>query len=231
MKNKRQFFTLIELLVVIAIIAILAAMLLPALNRARETAKSVHCISNLKQVSLAMFSYADDYAGYIPRAYGGGANKLGYYAWNALVYNYINSAILPLKSATVDKAKMFCPTAIRDGRFMFTTYAINAQAGGALWQWWNGNFVSFCKKDRAKKPSSVFLVGEKEPNATTGGYSITRSYLPAILHQGAPDQYRVAIRHNNGGNWMYFDGHVDWQRGTKRWTNLELGYNLQFECY
>jgi prepilin-type N-terminal cleavage/methylation domain-containing protein len=59
-------FTLIELLVVIAIIAILAALLLPALSRARAVARSVQCVSNLKQHGTMMNIYATDYDGYIP---------------------------------------------------------------------------------------------------------------------------------------------------------------------
>ncbi|MCK4292506.1 MAG: type II secretion system protein [Planctomycetes bacterium] len=85
MVRKQRAFTLIELLVVIAIIALLMAILLPALRRARDQAKEVVCKSNLRQVGLGAGFYAEEWDLYIPRGLGGGSGQ----AWFQLFMPFL----------------------------------------------------------------------------------------------------------------------------------------------
>jgi prepilin-type N-terminal cleavage/methylation domain-containing protein len=118
-ETSRRGFTLIELLVVIAIIAILAALLLPALAAAKRRAQQAMCISNLKQLALAAFTYQTDYG---PIAYTSQQNT-----WEVSIFGSANGA-------GGQTNIIYCPTATTNNP------GFGGSGGAATYPWKNGNY-------------------------------------------------------------------------------------------
>ena len=208
-----QAFTLIELLVVIAIIGILASMLLPALNRAREKGRAAVCVSNLRQILTAVQLYADDNEGQMPAA-----STSDGVTWPKRLGQY-----LPKKNTnlTGPPHRIFtCPTAKYPG---FATSAINLTysctaamlgptAGGGLTATEPRRQTSVTTNPTE---TPVIVEGKKDPSGSTANCRSNTPwkapYAPTDLASAGPDScYYLDFRHLGAGvmNIAFFDGSV-----------------------
>ena len=235
-KVKQSCFTLIELLVVIAIIAILAAILLPALNSARERGRTANCLSQQKNISLAMISYSSDNEEYFPPFIGSACsiNDAGSLMWNlALVRGgYIDSPKLyfcpgagDVNDASNPDSASSCGTVTdfsqpSDYKWQYTTYGYNfvyigSNRGRAV-HLNGGNPSGTSGSATAADLPPVKSVEIRNPSAKIlVGDSINDSYTAGVRGLfvfGAMyrcDNGRPSARHNNSCNYAFTDGHSE----------------------
>src|SRR5579862_3498551 len=161
--KRNQAFTLIELLVVIAIIGILAAMLLPALNRARSAAKKAQCVGNLRQVGIAISMYASENNDYVPFSMGPTVveGSAGSYPWCAFLAPY--TVRIVGKTTTIFVCpEMPMPVQTASYAGGERTVSANPLVFGGTYQA-NGTYqfgLKPCKLTDVARPADVILVAD-----------------------------------------------------------------------
>jgi len=215
MEKRKNNFTLIELLVVIAIIAILAAMLLPALNNARSVAKGIACVSNLKQMGLAVASYTNDYNDWYPTLKHPDNNS--YSGWKRYLMQYIC-----IDENNTDVKDRYYSKVFRCPEWKEQWAPNDNYGGGYAWcyQLGSGFTDNRSKVTRIIRHSDTIVIGD---------FTVAPTEDPKYFATTCPPTWGArwqltTPKHRKGYNNLWADFHVDWQTRDYLYEGKNDGY-------
>ena len=238
-ENKLSFplasspFTLIELLVVIAIIAILAGMLMPALQQARERGRTANCVSQQKQVMLAILSYADAYNNRYQTRYKDSLNSIRSkdpgWLYGIIDGKFIDDGMTRCPSLGLETVPETYRTVGRDRVKVCYGLLDNLNSAGSPYYlpdyYYNLNssdsnysFINFTRMKRSSK--NILSADSIIVNNSTWG---TSQYYYIYVNNKTAGNGAVHARHNGSMNLMFADGHVENGQPGKYKADLAIG--------
>ena len=208
----RHAFTLIELLVVIAIVAILASLLLPALSRAKEKAKAVNCMSNLRQIGLALHLYLSEYNAYPYHGWQSRTNP-----WSAAFGDTMSGVRKIYVCPSYRPAPGLTNSAVAFGEIVSFGYAYNMWGCGLgvnLGLDDGGLPFSQVKESRVVAPADMIAFGDAPESKLYYSMSIM---IPTYGwdEDGTFVSWGPSRRHSGGANVLFCDGHIEYGKYRK----------------